>query len=121
MARVITAGGTVTLALTRTERIEGFHGDISAPLTSVTAIRASDDLWSELRGLRAPGTGIPGVVCVCTLRGSFGKDFAAVHGKGPGVVVEFGGQPFQRWVVSTDDPDAVVAGVTGATGSTGRV
>ena len=90
MARVLTADGTVTLALTRTERIEGFHGDITAPVSSVTAIRASDDLWSELRGLRAPGTGIPGVICVCTLRGSFGRDFAVVHGKGPGVVVEHG-------------------------------
>ena len=116
MARVLTADGTVTLALTRTERIEGFHGDITAPVSSVTSIRASDDLWSELRGLRAPGTGIPGVICVCTLRGSFGRDFAVVHGKGPGVVVEFGDQPFQRWVVSADDPAAVVAEVTGAAG-----
>jgi len=108
--------GTVTLALTRIERLEGFRGDITAPASSVTSVRVSTDLWSELRGIRAPGTGIPGVVAVCTLRGSFGRDFAAVHGRGPGVVVEFDGEPFQRWVVSVDHPDAVVAEVSSAAG-----
>ena len=41
--------------------------------------------------MRAPGTGWPGVIAVGTRRGSFGKDFAAVHGKGPAVVVELAG------------------------------
>jgi len=112
MARVVASGDTVTLALTRVERLEGFRGDIVAALDSVRAVRASDDLWSELRGIRAPGTGIPGVIAVCTCRGSFGKDFAAIHGRGPGVVVEFDGEPFQRWLVSVDDPGRVVAGLS---------
>ncbi len=115
MARLVTSAGTVTLALTRVERLEGFHGDINAPLASVTGVRAADDLWSELRGIRAPGTGIPKVIAVCTCRGPFGKDFAAVHGRGPGVVVEFDGQEFQRWVVSVDDPGPVVAELSAAT------
>jgi hypothetical protein len=116
MAQLTTAEGTVTLAMTWIERLEGMRGDIDAPVGSVTAVRASDDLWAELRGIRAPGTGIPGVVAVGTRRGSFGRDFAVVHGKGPGVVVEFDGQPFQRWVVSVDDPGAVVEQLTGAAG-----
>jgi hypothetical protein len=119
MARVVTSADSVTLALTRAERLEGFRGDIDAAVGSVRAVRASDDLWSELRGIRAPGTGIPRVVAVCTCRGSFGKDFAAVHGRGPGVVVEFDGEPFQRWVVSVDDPGRVVAEVSAAAGLTG--
>lgn len=116
MARLVIADGTVRLALTRVERLEGLRGDITAPATSVTDVRASDDLWSELRGIRAPGTGIPRVIAVCTLRGSFGRDFAAVHGRGPGIVVEFDGEPFQRWVVSVDDPGPVVDEVRGAAG-----
>ena len=116
MARLVTADGSVRLALTRVERIEGFHGDITAPTGSVVSVRASDDLWSELRGVRAPGTGIPRVLAVCTCRGRFGKDFAAVHGRGPGVVVEFDCGPFRRWVVSVDDPGGAVAEVTAAAG-----
>jgi hypothetical protein len=116
MARIVTSGDSVTLALSRVERLEGFRGGIAAPAASVTTARASDDLWSELRGIRAPGTGIPRVIAVCTCRGSFGKDFAAVHGRGPGVVVEFADQEFQRWVVTVDDPQAVVAEVSAAAG-----
>jgi len=116
VATLTTTADSVTLALSRFERLEGIHGDITAAASSVTAVRASQDLWSELRGLRAPGTGIPGVIAVCTCRGSFGKDFAVVHGKRPGVVVEFKGEPFQRWVVSVDDPDQVVAAVAAVTG-----
>ena len=111
MARLTTTDRSVTLALSRVERLEGFHGDITASAASVTAVRASEDLWPELRGLRAPGTGIPGVISMGTRRGSFGRDFAAVHGRGPGVVVEFDGEPFQRWVISVDDPVAVVVAV----------
>ena len=116
MATVTCTEATVTLQLTRLERLEGLRGDIVAPVESVVAVRATDDLWAELRGIRAPGTGIPGVVAVCTCRGSFGRDFAAVHGRGPGVVVEFEGQPFQRWVVSADEPAAVVTALSNAAG-----
>jgi len=109
MADLVVAGATVTLALSRREHLEGFRGDIDAPVAAVTAVRTVADPWAELRGIRAPGTGLPGVIAVGTRRGSFGKDFAAVHGKGPAVVVEFEGQEFERWVLTVDDPDAVAA------------
>ena len=43
------------------------------------------------------------MIAVGTRRGSFGKDFAAVHGKGPAVVVELEGADFGRLVVTADD------------------
>jgi len=89
MADLVIDGTSLTLALSRVEHLEGFRGDLHAPLAAV-----------------------PGVVAVGTRRGSFGKDFAAVHGKGPAVVVEFVGQEFERWVLTVDDPDAVVARVS---------
>ena len=117
MADLVTDGTTLMLALTRIERLEGFRGDLHAPLDAVTGVRAVEDPWAELRGLRAPGTGLPGVIAVGTRRGSFGKDFAAVHGKGPAVVVELAGQEFERWMLTVDDPAAVVARVARPTRS----
>ena len=114
MAELTFHDGTVTLAMSRLEHLEGFRGDLDAPVGSIRDVRAVADLWSELRGLRAPGTGLPGVVAVGTRRGSFGKDFAAVHGRGPGVVVEFEGDEFERWILTVEDPDAVVAAATRA-------
>ena len=102
MARLSVDGDELLLDLTGFEKLEGFHGDIRVPVSCVREIRATDDPWSELRGIRAPGTGIPGVVAVGTRRGGH-KDFAAVHGKGPAVVVELEGADFERLVVTEDD------------------
>ena len=119
MAELRIDGDELVLHLRPMEKAEGMHSDIRVPLTAVRAVRAVDDPWPELRGIRAPGTGLPNVIAVGTRRGNFGKDFAAVHGKGPGVVVEFAGQKFRRWVLTVDDPAAVVASVAAAAGLPG--
>ena len=62
MADLVTDGTSLTLAMSRVEHLEGFRGDLHAPLASVSAVRAVADPWTELRGLRAPGTGVPGVI-----------------------------------------------------------
>jgi 2-methylcitrate dehydratase PrpD len=72
-----------------------------------------DDAWPELRGIRAPGTGIPGVIAVGTRRGSFGKDFAVVHGKEIAVVVDLDGASYSRLVVTTADAENVAAAIRG--------
>ncbi len=103
--------------MSRVEHLEGFRGDLHAPLAAVDRrpggrgplVRAAGH-----PGARAPG--MPGVHRRGHPAGSFGKDFAAVHGKGPAVVVEFAGQEFERWVVTVDDPDAVVARAAGRDG-----
>jgi hypothetical protein len=99
-------GADLVLRLRAMEKAEGVHGDIRVPLSSVTAVRSVDDPWTELRGIRAPGTGLPNVIAVGTRRGKFGKDFAAVHGKGPAVVVELEGFAYQRFVVTLEDAAA---------------
>ena len=56
------------------------------------------------------------MIAVGTRRGSFGKDFAAVHGKGPAVVVDLSGAEFGRFVVTTDDAAATAAAIKEAAG-----
>ena len=103
MAELQIDGNELILHLRALEKAEGAHGDIRIPLTAVTAVRFADDPWPELRGIRAPGTGVPNVIAVGTRRGKFGKDFAAVHGKGPAVVVELEGADYERLIVTMDD------------------
>jgi hypothetical protein len=109
-------GDELVLHMGALEKAEAVHGDIRVPLSAVTAVRVVDDPWSELRGIRAPGTGIPGVIAVGTRRGNFGKDFAAVHGKGPAVVVELEGADYERLIVSADDAAARAAAIARAGG-----
>jgi hypothetical protein len=110
-------GDELVLHMRTLEKAEGVHGDIRVPLSAVTAVRFVEDPWPELRGIRAPGTGLPGVIAVGTRRGGFGKDFAAVHGKGPAVVVELDGAEYGRLVVTSDDAAIRAQTITRARGA----
>jgi hypothetical protein len=116
VAEVQIDGTDLVLHLRAIEKAEGAHGDIRVPLSAVTAVRAVDDPWPELRGIRAPGTGLPNVIAVGTRRGKFGKDFAAVHGKGPAVVVELEGADYERLIVTLDAAAAQARTIAEAVG-----
>ena len=55
--------------------------DPVVPLVAVRSVLLTDDVWSELRGMRAPGTGLRGVIALGTRRHALGRDFVAVYGK----------------------------------------
>ena len=109
MASLVVEGDRLVLRLSTAERILGLvANDPQAPLSAVRAVRVVRPAQSAVRGIRAPGTGLPGLLALGHWRGR-GHDFVAVYGRHAGVVVELEGQPFERWIVSLDDPEAVVA------------
>ena len=113
MARLAVEGDRIVLHLSRLERIGGvIGGDIDAPLDAVTAVRVAPDPSRELRGIRAPGTGWPGVIALGHRRAKGVHDFAVVYHNRHAVVVELDGQRFDRLVVSCDDPEAVAAAIS---------
>ena len=114
MARLDVNGNQLVLQLTIGEKIGAMHGDIRVPTSSVRQVRAVAQGRSEIRGIRAPGTGIPGVVFLGTLRGSFGKDFGILYGNRPAVVVELDGEEFQRLLVSDADAPATAQRISEA-------
>jgi hypothetical protein len=50
-------------------------------LSRHTSARVVEDGMEEVHGVRAPGTGLPGVIRVGTWRGSNGVTFAVCHGR----------------------------------------
>src|SRR3984885_1462400 len=111
MASLIVEGADLVVKMSDLEKVEAVHVDIHVALAAVHDVRAVDDAWPELRGIRAPGTGIPGVIAVGTRRGSFGKDFAVVHGRERAIVVELDGASYSRLILTTPDADNVAADV----------
>jgi hypothetical protein len=117
VAELTVDGTDLVLHLSAVEKAEGVHRDIRVPLSAVTALRVVDSAWDdELRGWRAPGTGVPNVIAVGTRRGSFGKDFVAVHGKGPAIVIELEGVDYGRLVLTADDAAGMATPVQAALG-----
>src|SRR5580704_10458726 len=113
VATLVVEGSEVIVKMAEIEKFEAVHTDVHVPLSAVRAVRVVDDAWPELRGIRAPGTGIPGVIAVGTRRGSFGKDFVVVHGKESAVVIDLDGASYSRLIVTTPDAENVAAAIRG--------
>jgi hypothetical protein len=119
MATLAVDGNDLVVRLSALEKIGALRGNIRVPLAAVRAVRVSDTPWSELRGIRAPGTGLPGVISLCTRRGPGIHDFAAVYGRCPALVVEMTGASFDRFVVSCADAAEAAARLAGNTRASG--
>jgi hypothetical protein len=102
---------SLVIELSFLEQLAAFRGNVRVPLATVSSIVVEQRPWSALRGFRAPGTGLPGVIAYGTRLVTGGApDFAALHGRGPAVRVELcAGAPFGRLLVTVDDPVATVA------------
>ena len=119
MARIEIEGDSVVVRLSVLERLGAFVGsDPRGRVEAVRAVRVSDRPWKELRGLRAPGTGLPGAIMLGTLRYTGGRDFAAVYGKSrKAVVVDFEGDRYGRFVVTQNRAEEVAATIRSVRGT----
>jgi hypothetical protein len=107
MATLRREGDELVLRLNDLEKLGALRNDVRVPATAVGLVRVTDAPFRELRGIRAPGTGFPGVIAVGTWRYRGGKDFAALYRGGPAVVVDLVGAEFKRLLVSAHDAAAV--------------
>lgn len=112
MATLELSGDELVLHLSVAEKVEGVHGDLRVPLSSVRAVEVLDDAHGPV-GIRAGikiGTRIPGVIEVGTIQGRRKRLFAAVHHDTPrGVRVRLEGSSYDEWIVGCADPEAVAA------------
>jgi hypothetical protein len=102
MAKVIEKDGVLVLRLSRLEKMGALHGDLSVASSQLISRTEVPNPWTKehLRGVRAPGTAIPYVILLGTMRIKGGKDFCAIYKRTPAVIYEFADAPFKRWIVS---------------------
>ncbi len=111
MPALIIEGDELVVRLSGWERFAAFRGDVHVPLAAVQAVAVEQHPWQALRGIRAPGTGIPRVIAYGVRRGTGDRvDFAAVLSKRPAVQVELAPpSPFARLLVSVSDAEEASA------------
>jgi hypothetical protein len=104
MARIIEQGDKFVLSLSKLEKVAALHGDIVANKSDLISKKIVEKPWRSglLRGLRAPGTGLPFYLLLGTMRYRGGKDFTIIYPKKPVEVFEFKSGPYKRWIVSKE-------------------
>jgi len=110
MAIVKVVGEEIILELSFWERVGALHSSPRVSLNAVTKVEFIDNLWSNkvLRGVRAPGTGIPYKVLLGTMRGREFRDFTAIKGRGAGVEICLNEGPFERWIFTLRQPKSEI-------------
>ena len=111
MGSVTIRDGALHIELTVPERVLSLHGEsVVVPLSDITGLRVVRDVLGQLRGLRMPGAGIPGVLAIGTWRGTLDgrrfHDFVLIHHAGPGLVITTSGD-YDRVLIGVDDPQAL--------------
>jgi len=109
MAKLRITEHTVTVVLSVVEKIETLHRNVTVPRWAILGARAVADGMGEVRGLPRLGTEVPGVVMAGMFSHYGVRTFVICHAHRPAVVIELSAQPFDRLLVTVDDPDAVIA------------
>lgn len=106
MARLLIEKENLHLSLSGWEQFGSLHADIRVPLRHVVKVEVSDSPWRLLRGIRAPGTGLPRVIMLGTMRWNKKKDFCAIYRRRPVVVVHLRDEAFARLIVTSDQAES---------------
>ncbi|HXW87028.1 MAG TPA: hypothetical protein VEJ42_02100 [Streptosporangiaceae bacterium] len=115
MAELLTEGDELVLHLTTLEELASIHGDIRAPLSSVTSVEVLEDAHEPAdAGFKVIGGRLPGNFEIGTFSASGHRIFAAVHHDTPrGLLITFEGAHHAAWIVGCADPEAVRRHITG--------
>jgi hypothetical protein len=117
MVNILIKDNQLIVQLSFLEHLGAFSRNITLPASQLASVKVSLNPWSELRGVRCPGTGLPRVIMLGTCRFKGGKDFAAVYLKRPAVVVQLQAEaPWSRFVLCTAHPEADAETLREATG-----
>jgi hypothetical protein len=111
MAHLVITGETLQLKLSVWEILGAFHSSPTADLSQVESLEVEENPWVRevLKGTRAPGTGIPFVVMLGTMRYLKGKYFVAIYRKRPAAIITFTTGEFKRWIFQIEDMGEIEA------------
>ena len=114
MAALTLTNDTLTVSLTRFEKIAGLLRDVTVPRSAVRAVEVVTEPLTAMRGLRAPGLALPGVRKIGTWRRPGERTFVCGHRDQPAVRLSLSGQRYDSLLVGADDAAAIAAALTPA-------
>jgi hypothetical protein len=109
MATVHLTDSTLTVRLTRWEKIAGLLRDVEVPRSAIRSADVVVDPVGAMRGLRAPGLGLPGVRKIGTWRRPGERTLVSVRRGQPALRIRLDGARHDTLLVGTDDAAALAA------------
>ncbi|MGK5685148.1 hypothetical protein [Actinoplanes sp. URMC 104] len=117
MADVRIDGDTLVVEISGLDRLWALKSSLSIPLSNVRGATVDPGIVNERKGLRAPGTHVPGVITAGTFHLDGERVFWDVKDPARAVVIELRDERYARLVVQVDDPRATVELVEKSLGS----
>jgi hypothetical protein len=103
MAAIESTPTTLRVRLSRAEKVFGLLRDLEVPRSAVTTVEAVPSGLEAVRGLRAPGLGLPGLRAIGTWRRRGEKAYVSVRRGQPAVRLTLSGQRYDTVLVGADD------------------
>lgn len=107
-AEVSITGDTLVVEVRGLDKLWALKSRLEIPLANVAGATADPGVDRERRGLRAPGTYVPGVITSGTFHLDGEKVFWNVHDPANAVVIALRDDTYARLVIEVEDPRATV-------------
>ena len=108
MARVSTDGTDLIIEIEGTDKLWALRSRLAIPLANVRGATADPGIAKDPKGVRAPGTHVPGVITAGTFHLDGERVFWDVRDAADAVVIELRDERFARLVIQVADPRATV-------------
>lgn len=108
MARISIDGDDLVVEIEGWDKLWSLRSRLVIPLANVRGATADPGAVAGPKGLRAPGTSVPGVITAGTFHQDGEKVFWDVRDAARAVVVALADDRYARLVVQVDDPAATV-------------
>jgi hypothetical protein len=109
MAQVSIDRDTLVVEIEGADKLWALKSRLAIPLAHVRGATADPGILHEPKGIRAPGTHLPGVITAGTFYVDGERVFWDVHEAAKAIVIELSDERYARLVVQVADPAATVA------------
>ena len=108
MARVSIDGSDLIVEIEGLDKLWALKSRLAIPLANVRGATADPGIAHDPKGIRSPGSHLPGVITAGTFHLDGERVFWDVHDAAKAVVIELTDERYTRLVVQVDDPRGTV-------------
>jgi hypothetical protein len=116
MTKVSISGGKLTIDVQGLHKIWALKSRFEIPVDHISAVRRAAD--ERVRGIRLPGTFVPGLITAGTYYEGGGKRvFWDVHDHERAIAIELHDESFSTVIIEVADPEASIREILNTLGS----